>query len=491
MMGHQHKRGIARTQTELLPPSVEDYVGELSLVRVIERYVSVLDLGALGFAKSTPAATGRPGYAPDDLLGLYLYGYFNRVRSSRRLEMECKRNLEVMWLMGRLAPDHKTISDFRRVNAAAFQAVCRQFVQFLREAQLVGGEAPVVAVDGSKFKACASKQSMVNLERAAKERKKIERRIAEYLKEMDEADRQEDGEMRPSDEQIEAALERLRKRDNKLEQAQAELAAREQDKGQDETPRVGLTDPDCVMLTGKGHALAGYNVQQALDTQHKLIVAHEVTTRGNDHTSLEPMATQAQQALGAQTMSAVADTGYMNGAQAQACEAKGITPVVPMAQVSNTKDSGFYAKTMFSYDQHSDTYRCPAGELLKRYKSDRAKQTNYYWTSACTSCRLKPHCTKAARRTIARSWFADAAERAHERAKHNRALMRLRSAVAEHPFGNLKAMLQGGFLLRTLPKVKGEMALAVLTYNLKRAVNILGIEKLMSKLGMSVALSTA
>lgn len=487
----QHKRGIARTQTALLPAAIEDYVGARALVRVIDGYVGGLDMVALGFVKSVPAATGRPSYAPEDLLALYLYGYWNRVRSSRRLEMECQRNLEVMWLMGQLAPDHKTIADFRRVNARAFQRACAQFVQFLREAKLVGGELPVVAVDGSKFKAAAAKRSVVNAEQLAKERKKIERRIAEYLEELDEADRAEDGAVQPTDEQIEAALERLRKRDQKLEQAQAQLAAPGQS-DQDRTARVGLTDPDCVLLKpAGGGSLAGYNVQQAVDAQHKFIVAHEVTTHRNDHTSLAPTASQAQEALQAASLIAVADCGFMNGEQAAACEGRGIVPVVPMPQVANTEDSGLYAKSMFIYDHQSDTYRCPAGELLKRYKSDRAAQTNYYWTNACAHCPLKVHCTKAHRRSIARSWFADAAERAQERARNNPHLMRLRSATVEHPFGNLKAMLPGGFWLRTLPKVKGEMALTVLTYNLKRAANVLGIEKLMSKLQPLAALNGA
>jgi transposase len=489
----QHKRGIARTQTALLPPAVEDYVSAHALVRVIDRYVRALDLAVLGFAKSMPAATGRPGYAPDDLLALYLYGYWNQVRSSRRLEIECKRNLEVMWLMGQLAPDHKTIADFRRMNAAPFEAACAQFVQFLQEAQLVGGELPVVAVDGSKFKACASKKSVVDAEQVAKQRKKVERRIAEYLKEMDEADRIEDGQAQPTPKQIEAALERLRKRDKKLEQAQAELAQREQgSEGQDKTVRVGLTDPDCVLLKQSGGgALAGYNVQQAVDTQHHLIVAHEVTTRANDHTSLEPTASQAQAALKAGSMIALADRGFMNGEQAETCEARGITPVVPMPEVSNTQGEELYAKTKFVYDEQSDTYRCPAGELLTRYKRAHATRTDYYGTSACAGCALKAQCTRGKRRSIARSWFAAAAERAHQRAARNPRLMRLRSASVEHPFGNLKAMLRGGFSMRTLAKVKGEMALAVLTYNLKRTLSILGIDKLLEKLGTSTVLSGA
>jgi transposase len=488
-MANEHKRGIARTQTALLPAAVEDYVGAHALVRVIDRYVEGLDMVRLGFEKSVPAPTGRPSYAPADLLKLYLYGYWNGVRSSRKLEVECQRNLEVMWLLGQLAPDHKTIADFRRVNAGALQAVCARFVQFLREAQLVGGEAPVVAIDGSKFKASASKASLVSAEQAARQRARIEQRVAQYLAQLDEADQQEAAEGEPDRARIAAALERLRQRDGKLKQAQAELAGKSDGpKGKAGTPRVGLTDPDCVMLKQKGGAaLAGYNVQQAVDTEHKLIVVHEVTPRGNDHTSLGPMARQAQQALKAESMTALADCGYMNGAQAQACEARGITPVVPMQEPTHTRAHALFPKTLFTYDPGTDSYRCPAGEALHRYKRDRKAQTNYYWTSACARCEKKPHCTQSERRSIARSWHADAVERAHQRAQRDPRLMRLRSETAEHPFGNLKAMMPGGFLLRTLPKVKGEMALAVLTYNLKRTLSILGFEQLMQKLPIMMA----
>jgi transposase len=491
MMAHGHRRGIPRTQTALLPAAVEDYVGAHALVRVIDAYVEGLDMAGLGFKKSVPLGEGRPPYAPADLLKLYLYGYWNRVRSSRRLEAECQRNLEVMWLLGRLAFDHKTIADFRRDNAQAFRATCARFVQFLREAQLVGGEAPVVAVDGAKFKANASKASLVSAEQAAKQRARIARRVAEYLQEMDEADRREQGQVEPGAQQIEAALKRLRKRDKRLEQAQAELAARGH-KSKDETPRCGLTDPDCVMLKPRGGApLAGYNVQQAIDAKHKLIVAHEVSTERNDHASLQPLATAAQHALGTASMTALADSGYMNGAQAQACEAQGIIPVVPMQEPTHTRAPALYPKTLFTYDPATDSYRCPAGELLHRYKRDRKAQTDYYWTSACASCEKRPHCTHSARRSIARSWHADAAERAHQRAHQHPHFMRLRSAIAEHPFANLKAMMPGGFLLRTLPKVKGEMALTVLIYNLKRTLRILGFEYLMHKLQARFAPSGA
>jgi hypothetical protein len=329
---------------------------------------------------------------------------------------------------------------------------------------------------------------MVTAEQAAKQREKIEARVAEYLKQLDEADGQSEGEPAPA--RIEAALKQLRERDEKLKQAQVQLAARAETAGKDETPRVGLTDPDCVVLTGKGTTVAGYNVQQAVDTRHKLIVAHEVGTQRNDHRCLEPMASAAQQALNAQSLTAIADTGYMNGEQAQACEDRNITPVVPMPNVVNTRADQLYPKTQFVYDKLTDTYRCPAGELLSRYKRDQKAKTDYYWTRACTGCAMKLKCTNSTRRSIARSWYADAAERAHQRTQDRR-FMRLRSATAEHPFGDLKATMPGGFLLRTLPKVQGEMALSVLTYNLKRTLNILGFEQLMKKLQMMIAPSWA
>ena len=487
-MANKHKRGLPRTQSALLPASVEDYVGADSLVRVIDAYVNGLDMVALGFKRATAADTGRPGYAPDDLLKLYLYGYWNELSGSRKLEAACKRNLEVMWLMGQLAPDHKTISDFRRLNAEPFQKVCAEFVQFLRAAKLVGGEAPIVAVDGSKFKASASKASMMNSEQLAKQREKLERRISEYLSQMEQADSRE--EAQPDGAAVQAALAQLRRRAQKLEPAQTELEERGNTEtgahvDQDPEPnneRVALTDPDCVLLKTKGGALPGYNVQQAVDSKHKLIVAHAVTTFANDHSSLEPMASQAKAALGADALTAVTDRGYMNGEQAQACENNGITPVVPMQQATNTRAAGCYPKTMFHYDAASDSYRCPAGELLRRFKRDRSKKTDYYSSPACERCAQRSHCTESKRRTIARTWFADAAERAHQRASDSSHLMRLRSATVEHPFGNLKAMLKGCFSVRTLSKVKGEMALAVLTYNLKRTLNILGVQKMLEQL---------
>lgn len=479
----QHIRGIPRSQRALLPAAVEDYVAADSLPRVIDGFVDVLDLSALGFIRSEPAHTGRPGYAPDDLLKLYLYGYWNTIRSSRRLEAECKRNLELMWLMGQLTPDYKSIAEFRKLNSQAFEQACRQFTGFLREAKLIGGETPLVAIDGSRFKANAAKASLMNAEQLAKEQERATRQVTQYLAQLDQADREEAGLAELDATRIRKALEQLQERAAVLDQAKAEL-----DKGK---TRVGLTDPDSVMLTKNGTTVVGYNVQQAVDSQHKLIVAHEVSTEHNDHASLQPMATQAKDALQVEALTVTCDTGYANGVQSDACEKLDITPVVPMPQVVNTRHAEGYTKAQFSYDKASDTWRCPAGQLLSRYKRDQAKQTDYYRTKACATCAQKAQCTKAEQRSIARSWYAEAMERADARAKANPALMRLRSATAEHPFGNLKAMLAGGFLVRTLPKVKGEMALGVLTYNLKRVLAILGFEKLMQKLETTTAFAVA
>jgi transposase len=267
----KHKAGIPRTQTALLPPTLDDYAAANSVVRVIDSYVAGLDLAALGFTHSIAAHTGASSYAPADLLKLYLYGYFNRIRHTRELETECKRNVEVMWLMGQLRPCFKTIAAFRSANGKAFEDACAQFVSFLREIQLVGGKLPVVAVDGSKFKACAAKRSVMTPEQLEHERKRIQKNIRRYLEQMDEADRQDEGVPELTPEQVEAALEKLKQRDKKLAQAQAELAARAEAGGADKTPRASLIDADSVLLIGNGgEALAGYNVQQAVDTRAQL-----------------------------------------------------------------------------------------------------------------------------------------------------------------------------------------------------------------------------
>lgn len=477
-----HKRGLDRGQSALLPPAVEDFVGPAHMVRVIDAYAARLDMAALGFRKSQPKATGRPPYAPDDLLRLYLYGYWQRIRSSRALERECARNLEVMFLLRQLRFDHKTIADFRKDNAGALQAACAAFVQFVRGAGLLGSEDAVVAIDGSKFKANAADGSVVDEAGAAKRRARLAERIAAYLAQMDEVDAAEAAEADPQVEQLEAALKRLLDQDVALAHAQEQIEAKRQAQAVDAQaqpikPQAGLTDPDAVALRG---GLSGYNVQQAVDSQSKLIVTHEVTQHANDHRSLEPTARAAQAALGVEQMTALADTGYMNGEQAAQCEQAGITPVVPMQQVASTRGEELYPKSAFVYDAAGDTYRCPAGALLTCFKHSRTQQTNTYGTRACAACALKAQCTRGKARTIARSWFAAAAERADRRARTDKKWMRLRASTVEHCFGLLKAIMPGGFLVRGLHKVRGEMALAVLTVNLRRTMNLMGIEQLIN-----------
>jgi transposase len=489
VMSVGHKRGLDRGQSALLPAAVEDFVGATHMVRVIDAWAERLDLAGLGFARSRPAATGRPPYAPDDLLRLYLYGYWNRIRSSRALERECRRNVEVMFLVRQLAFDHKTIADFRKDNAAALQAACAAFVQFVRGEGLFGLDEAVLAIDGSKFKASAASGTVVDEAAAAARRERLAERIAQHLAQMDELDAAEAGTDDPQAEQLAAALKKLLDKDVALAAAQAQIQAQIDAQAQAPVPepikpQAGLTDPDAVALRG---GLIGYNVQQAVDGASKLIVTHEVTQQGNDHRSLAPTAAAAQAALGVESLTVVADTGYMNGEQAQRCEDTGITPVVPMQQAASTRGEELYPKTAFAYDPATDSYRCPAGALLNRFKRSHTQQTDYYGTDACASCAMKARCTNGTQRTIARSWFAAAAERADQRARASTDWMRLRAATVEHPFGLLKAILAGGFLVRSLAKVRGEMALAVLVVNLRRAMNLMGIEKMIERLNTEPA----
>ena len=484
-----YKRGAERGQSALLPTTVEDFVGPAHMVRLIDAYVERQDMAALGFAKSQPQDTGRPPYAPDDLLRLYIYGYWQRIRSSRALERECRRNVEVMFLVRQLAFDHKTIANFRKDNGKALQKACAAFVQFVRSAGVLGTAEAVVAIDGSKFKANAAAGSVVDAATVAKQRAKLAERIAEYLAQMDEVDANEASQDDPSTEQLQAALRKLLDKDFALAQAQEQIAAKAKahDAEPDANaikPQAGLTDPDAVNLR---QGMVGYNVQQAVDAQSKLIVAHEVTQHGNDHRSLEPTAKAAQEAMQVAQLTVVTDTGYMNGEQAERCEQAGITPVVPMQKVASTTGDELYPKSMFVYDPGSDTYRCPAGALLRCFKRSRTRQTNTYGTTACGTCAMKAQCTTGKARTIARSWFAEAAQRADARARSDKRWMRMRLCTAEHPFGLLKAIMPEGFLVRGLAKVRGEMALAVLTVNLRRTMNLLGIERLIMLLQVKPA----
>jgi transposase len=469
-------KGEAPGQGSLFPVALDDLVPEDHPVRVIEAFVGALDLADLGFERAEPQAMGRPAYDPADLLKLYLYGYLNRIRSSRRLERECRRNVEVMWLLGKLAPDFKTVADFRRRNGEAFVRVCRAFVRFCAKAKLLGGE--LVAIDGSKFRAVSSKARVVTARALEEESRRIEGRIAQYLNSLDEADREERGEV-VDREAVAAALAELRGRKANCETARSVL------KELDDTQHVLGESEARLMRTAHGQELA-YNVQSAVDDRCGLIVHHEVTTAANDQAQLEPMAKAAQEVLGGGALEVVADAGYSNAGQLAACESAGITPYVALRPGANSQGAALYPPAAFRYDVGTDTYRCPADKILKYKQFLQRERCRVYAARKddCASCAHKPRCTKAARRFVTRVEHAEALERMAERLARAPDMMKRRRALAEHPFGHIKCWVMGDgrLLLRGLSGARTEMALAVLAANLKRVVNILGTRAFLERL---------
>ena len=467
-----HIRGQSRHQATLFPEALDDLIPAEHPVRVVDAFVDSLDLGALGFGKVEAAVTGRPPYHPGDLLKLYVYGYLNQVRSSRRLERESHRNVELLWLLNRLCPDFKTIADFRKVNRHAIVGTCRAFTRFCREQDLFGAE--LVAIDGSKFRAVASKKAVFTPKRIEQELARLEQRVGEYLSALDQADAAEPAV--PAVGNTVEALAVLQARRAELQALAADMQARG-------VNQQVVTEPEARLMrqAGGGHAVS-YNVQTAVDAKHKLIASYDVTNEGNDHCALFPVARAAQAALAAEQLTVVADVGYRNGAHGADCEAAGITAVVPSPKLVNTKGN-FFDKGQFTYDPAQDQYRCPAGEVLKVYKTDHKNQVRHYSSPACEQCVLRPQCTKSRRRTINRHFYADQVEAMNRRALEQPALMRQRSCLSEHPFGTIKRMTdKGQFLMRGLEKVKAEMGLSILSYNLKRVINILGVETLCARL---------
>jgi len=469
--------GESRGQAALFPVVFDDLVPPEHPVRVIDAFVAQQDLGKLGFSKAQPASTGRPAYDPGDLLRLYLYGYLNQVRSSRRLERECGRNVELMWLLNRLAPDHKTISEFRRLNAAPFKAVCRSFVRFCAEAGLVGGEW--VAIDGSKFQAVASKRSVITASKLEEQLKALDRQVQGYLESLDAADEAEGQSGEADKRAIREALARLQERRADVATTKAILA----ELGQ--TQHV-VGEPEAkLMKTGEGPSAVAYNMQTAVDAKNKLVVHHELTNEATDKRSLLPMASAAKEVLGAETLNVVADTGYSNGQQAKQCEEAGITPYVPAQRTANNQGEGtYFDRSAFTYDASSDSYRCPAGEVLRRKTINTVDRLVLYTTQACGGCALKPQCTGAKQRLVSRHFEEEALERMGERLRQYPQAMALRREIAEHPFANLKCGILGNgrFLLRGLSGAGAEMALAVLAYNFRRALNLLGSSAMRQRL---------
>jgi transposase len=468
-----HVVGQSRYQATLYPETLDEVIALDSAVRVIDAFVDSLDLGGLGFSKVEAEATGRPPYDPVDLLKLYIYGYLNQIRSSRRLEREALRNVEVFWLINRLAPVFKTIADFRKDHPEAIAGVCRAFIKFCREQSVFGGE--VLAIDGSKIAAVASRKQVITKKKLAERDAAIERKIAEYLTAMDEADAEETP-VEPAKADVAAAVAALKVQRAKLQQ-QAEQLVREGLK------QKVLTEPEArLMRTPRGHQVA-YNAQIAVDAKHALIVAFDLTNEGNDLQQLHPMATQGKAAVGTDQVSVVADTGYSNGAHGRQCEQDGIEAIVPRAERVNPKGKQYFSRDRFSYDRESDSWGCPAGEVLKLFKTSQTKQKREYRTQACPACPLKSQCTAAKRRVIVRGFHDDDREAMHQRAIADPSWMKLRREVAEHPFGTIKWLMGNPrFLVRGLRKAKAELALSVTSYNLKRLIAIKGTPALLKAL---------
>jgi len=467
--------GEHRSQNTLFPERLDDYIADDNPVRAIDVFVEKLDLARLGFEGMQPERTGRPSYHPSTLLKIYIYGYLNRIQSSRRLERETQRNVELIWLTGKLMPDFKTIADFRKDNGQAIRNVCREFIVLCRELKLFS-EA-LVAIDGSKFKAVNNRDKNFTETKLQKRMEQVEESIGRYLAELDRADRQ-------PDQVTEGRVSRLQ---DKIVAVKAQMQRlNEIGRRLQNTPdrQVSLTDPDArsMATSGRGTGMVGYNVQTAVDAKHHLIVAHEVTNVGHDRNQLAAMAKQARGAVGAKNLTVVADRGYFNGVEIMECEQQGITPLVPKPLTSGAKADGRFDKRDFVYLPESDQYRCPAGELaIKRFTSvEKGMVLHRYWSSNCPSCPLKAQCTPSPYRRITRWEHEAVLERMQERLDRTPEAARLRRQTVEHPYATLKAWMGSThFLTKTLPRVSTEMSLHVMAYNLKRAMQIFGVRPLM------------
>ena len=462
-------QGEDRSQATLFPERLDDYVAEDSAVRVIDVFIDELDLSGLGF-KSQANDTGRPAYHPTTMLKLFVYGYLNRVQSSRRLEREAQRNVELMWLTGRLAPDFKTIADFRKDNGVPIRLVCRKFVILCRNLNLFA--KAFVAIDGSKFKAVNNRDR--NFTRA-----KMKRRIAEadatierYLQQLADADRLEPSEDKTRS--LEDKIAALKKEMARLKKVEARMLAAP---GQ----QISLTDPDARSMNSRGSGVVGYNVQTAVDTQHHMIVAHEVTNTGSDRRQLAKMAKQAKTTLAVEELTVFADRGYYRSEEIRDCEEANITTYLPKPKTSGNRAKGQFDRSAFHYIAGDDEYECPAGERLVRHMTtqDKGKTIHRYWTNTCGMCAIKTQCTSGRERRMTRWEHEAVLERAQVRLDHHPDAMRIRRATVEHPFGTLKAWMGSThFLTKTLDRVSTEMSLHVLAYNMKRMMNIIGTKTL-------------
>ena len=472
-----HRTGLDRSQTLLFPERLEDYIAPENPVRFLDAFVAKLDLRSLKFAKANCANTGRPPYDPAALLKLYLYGYLHRVRSSRTLEAECHRNVEVIWLLGKLTPDFKTIADFRKDNLSPLKAVARQFTLFCRKLDLFGGE--LLAIDGSKFAAVNARSQNFNADKLKDLIARSDARLAEYLQALDTADTAEPASATLTKTELTAKIAALQDRQDWHKELLAEL--------DDEQKQISVTDPDTRKMPTAHGSVVGYNAQLAVDAKHKLIAADDVTNDVNDLHQLADVALDAKANLEIQQAEILADTGYYNTSQVGRCLDHGLTPFIPKSDTSANTARGLYGKSQFKYDALRDIYVCPSGTRLNyRFTTwEQDREIKYYRASTCNHCPLKTRCTRNKdNRTITREANEHLMEAMAQRMKQHPEKFKLRKTLAEHPFGTIKRWFgYTHFLLKGLPKVRCEWSLTTLAYNLKRVLNLVSFEKLMAAVG--------
>ena len=437
---------------------------------MIDVFVDEMDLASLSF-KTIAEVTGRPPYHPATLLKIYIYGYLNRVQSSRRLEREAQRNVELMWLTGRLAPDFKTIADFRRDNSKAIQKVCREFVLICRKLELFADA--FVAIDGSKFKAVNNRDRNFTQAKMKRRLEQIDESIARYLSQIESADRQESELARQKSEQLEDKIITLKQEIERLKTLAQDMLS-SPDK------QLSLTDPDArsMATSGRGSGMGGYNVQTVVDTKHHIIVTHEVTNVGHDRSALNQMAVSAKDVIGTDTLDVVADRGYYSGTEILDCEEAQITTYIPKVQTSGNLKKGMFSKRDFKWIAQDNEFECPAGERLiwRCATEEHGKTIHKYWSSNCPKCPIKSKCTTGTNRRVSRWEHEDVLDRVQDRLDREPERMRVRRETVEHPFGTIKSWMGSThFQMRTLKHVSTEMSLHVLAYNMKRAMSILGI----------------
>jgi len=465
--------GEDRGQGTLLPELLDDYVAENNPVRIVDAFVDELDLSKLGFGRVQPAKTGRPAYHPSVLLKLYIYGYLNRIQSSRRLEREAQRNVELMWLTRRLTPDFKTIANFRKDSGKAIRNVCRQFVVLCQQLDLFSDA--VVAIDGSKFKAVNSSDRNFTQAKLKRRMEEVEANISRYLTELDTADRQEPATKQVRSSRLNDKIAAMKSQMAALKEIEAKLEATGE-------TQISLTDPDARSMMTRDSGIVGYNVQTAVDAKHHLIVEHEVTNIGSDRDQLSGMAKKARSAIGANSLTAIADRGYFKGEEILACQQAGIAVLVPATKTSGAKADGRFDKADFVYDREKNEYRCPADQaLIWRFAAvEKGMALNRYWSSNCKACPLKKKCTPSQQRRVTRWEHQDVLDDMQVRLEKNPDAMRIRRSSVEHPFGTIKSWMGAThFLTKGLEGTKTEMSLHVLAYNLKRLMKSLGVAGLM------------